>query len=81
MQVTEQTIVSRLRDFGYRITHQKQIIIKNILNNPNSTAKEIYYLSKETVPDINLSTVYRTITALEKSKLLGNRNLSFCSAC
>ncbi len=81
MQINEQTVIARLRDFGYRVTKQKQAIIRNILRNPNSTAKEIYYLSKESVPDIHLSTVYRTVSALERIKVLGRRNIEFCSAC
>ncbi|MBQ9282832.1 MAG: transcriptional repressor [Treponema sp.] len=81
MQVTEQFVISKLRDFGQRITKQKSIVIKNILANPNSTAKEIYYLSKESHPNINLSTVYRTVKTLESIGLLGNRNITFCSVC
>lgn len=79
MQLTEQDVILRLRDFGHRITNQKRVIIKNIMNNPNSTAKEICYLSKQNMPDINLSTVYRTVTMLEKAGLLGERNISLCS--
>lgn len=80
MPVTEQTVCSKLRDLGQRITNQKLIIIRNILNNPNSTAKEIYYLSKASNPAINLSTVYRTVKALEDVGLLGKRNISFCTS-
>ena len=80
MQITEDAVISRLRDSGHRITSQKSTIIRNILDNPNSTAKEIYYLSKEKSPGINLSTVYRTVSELEKIGLLGNRNISFCAA-
>ena len=80
MQLTEDAVISRLRDYGHRITSQKSTIIRNILDNPNSTAKEIYYLSKEKSPGINLSTVYRTVSELEKIGLLGNRNISFCAA-
>ena len=81
MQLTEQHIVAQLRNFGYRITNQKLVIIKNILNNPNSTAKEIFYLSKASAPNINLSTVYRTVRDLEKIGLLGSRNICFSSVC
>ena len=79
--LTEQTVITKLRDGGQRLTKQKLVIIKNIMSNPNSTAKEIYYLSRQSAPNINLSTVYRTVSALEKLGLLGNRNISFCSAC
>ena len=78
LQQMEESVISRLRNFGHRITSQKRIIIKNILNNPDSTIKEIYYLSKKTAPDLNLSTVYRTIKSLEAVGFLGSRNINFC---
>lgn len=81
MQLTEQAIISKLRDVGHRITNQKKVIIKNILSDPNSTAKEIYYLSKTTTPEIHISTVYRTVGELEKIGFLSNRNISICSVC
>ncbi|MBR1536517.1 MAG: transcriptional repressor [Treponema sp.] len=81
MPLTEQFIVSKLREAGRRITNQKRVIIKNILSNQNSTAKEIYYLSKITAPDINISTVYRTVSELEKFGFLSDRNIRICSAC
>ncbi|MBR4374837.1 MAG: transcriptional repressor [Treponema sp.] len=81
MPLTEQFIVSKLREAGRRITNQKRVIIKNILSNQNSTAKEIYYLSKITAPNINISTVYRTVSELEKFGFLSDRNIRICSAC
>ena len=81
MPMTEQNVISTLRNLGKRITKQKSIVIRNIIANPNSTVKEIYYLSKANQPNINLSTVYRVVKSLEEVGLLGNRNICFCPLC
>lgn len=66
----QQNISSR----GGRMTPQRRMILEaleaNQLEHP--TAEELYLLLKPQAPDLNLSTIYRTLRWLESAGLIGS---------
>ena len=59
-------IIARLREKGFRITKQRELLIDIILEENHSCCKEIYVLAHKKDPGIGTATVYRTVTALEQ---------------
>jgi Fe2+ or Zn2+ uptake regulation protein len=64
----------RLRAQGGRLTAQRRLLF-TILDSlgEHPTAEEILLLAREKDPDLNLSTVYRTLRWLEAEKLVSAR--------
>lgn len=62
----KEEIIARLKENGFRITKQRELLIDIILNGNNSCCKEVYYLAQKKDPGIGTATVYRTVDALEK---------------
>jgi len=58
----------RLKARGYRFTGQREAILDILIKNAKEhlTIEEIYNFVKKSNPEIGLSTVYRTLTLLEK---------------
>ncbi|MCJ7717374.1 MAG: transcriptional repressor, partial [Anaerolineales bacterium] len=57
-----QTIIDNLRQRGYRITPQREMIIEAIAHSPQHiTAEEISEKLQEHTRAINIATVYRTL--------------------
>jgi Fur family ferric uptake transcriptional regulator len=64
-------IVDKLREKGLRLTPQRTMIIAAVENsNDHISAEEIYAQVTEKYPDVNISTVYRTLDTLEELKLV-----------
>jgi Fur family ferric uptake transcriptional regulator len=60
-------ISERLRQKGYRLTPQRQMILAAIEgSNEHISAEEIYAGVIEKYPNVNISTVYRTLELLKK---------------
>lgn len=50
---------------------QRNLILDTIINNPvHPTAKEVYEMAREKLPNISLGTVYRNLRALTESCLI-----------
>lgn len=64
----------RLREQGGRLTSQRRLLF-NILDSlsEHPTAEELLTIAREQDPDINLSTVYRTLRWLEAENLVSAR--------
>lgn len=64
----------RLRAQGGRLTAQRRLLF-SILDSlgEHPTAEELLILAQENDPDINLSTVYRTLSWLEAQNLVSTR--------
>jgi Fe2+ or Zn2+ uptake regulation protein len=64
----------RLRAQGGRMTTQRHLIF-SLLDSlgEHPTAEELLILAREQDPDLNLSTVYRTLRWLEAEKLVSSR--------
>jgi len=60
-------ITRRLREKGYRLTPQRLMILEAIEHNDEHiSAEEIYTQVAAKYPDVNISTVYRTLELLKK---------------
>lgn len=78
--MSEEEILQRLREEGYRITNQRRLIIEAILANDCSCCKEIYYQVHKKDPDMGIATVYRMIKTLEEIGIV-DRKIVFKIAC
>lgn len=69
-------IVDKLREKGLRMTPQRIMIIAAVENSNNHiSAEEIYSQVIEKYPDVNISTVYRTLDTLEEMRLVTKTDL------
>ena len=79
-------IVSKLSKLGYRLTPQRMMIVSAIENSEDHiSADEIYSQIVAKYPNINISTVYRTLELLKRLGLvtetdLGEGRVSYHSA-
>ena len=65
-RMQRERIIKELRERGYRITRQRQVLIDIILENECSSCKEIFYKASQEDENIGVATVYRMINALEE---------------
>lgn len=65
-------ICGKLKDKEYKLTPQRRIILKVIMEKDKRhlSAEEIYSIVKESFPDIGLATVYRTLDLLAELGIL-----------
>lgn len=65
-------ICNHLRNHAYKLTPQRQTILKTFLDHPDEhlSAEDIYNLVKPLYPDIGLATVYRTLDILAELGIL-----------
>ncbi len=64
-------MVGRLRELGYRLTPQRAMIVSAIENSDDHiSAEEIYAQIVAKYPQVNISTVYRTLELLKQLGLV-----------
>ncbi len=69
-------IVSKLSELGYRLTPQRIMIVSAIENSDNHiSAEEIYAQVVAKYPNVNISTVYRTLELLKRLGLVTETDL------
>lgn len=54
-----------MRELGYRITSQRKYVVSALLENPNSTCKELSFFLKHQKVRVSQASIYRTIKELE----------------
>lgn len=60
-----QTFIDALRSQGFRITHQRQIIVEAIAHSGNHVdAEDVFAHVQRITPSANIATVYRTLDLL-----------------
>lgn len=60
-----QTYINALRNLGYRITPQREMIVEALAHSPHHmTAEEIYAQVHERARAVNIATIYRTLDLL-----------------
>jgi len=65
-------VTQKLHASGGRMTAQRRLILETLARcSDHPTAEEIYRRVRSQVPDINLSTVYRTLRWLEELGVIG----------
>jgi Fur family ferric uptake transcriptional regulator len=58
-------IIYFLRNNGYRLTQQRELIIEAFINsNRHMTAEDVFELTSQEHPSINIATIYRTLNML-----------------
>ena len=69
-------IISKLGEKGYRLTPQRRMILSAIENSDDHiSAEEIYAQIAAKYPNINISTVYRTLELLKRLSLVTETDL------
>jgi len=70
------SIVDKLSELGYRLTPQRVMILSAIENSDNHiSAEEIYAQIVAKFPQVNISTVYRTLELLKQLGLVTETDL------
>ncbi len=72
-QVQKEIVIQKLKEQGYRITKQRQIILDIILGNDCSCCKEIYYKASLIDKGIGMATVYRLVSVLEEIGVISRK--------
>ncbi|WP_205474163.1 Fur family transcriptional regulator [Nocardioides sp. SYSU D00038] len=67
---------SRLREQGYRLTPQRELILAAVETLGHATPDEVLAEARRTAPSVNASTVYRTLEVLEGLGLVRHAHLS-----
>lgn len=73
--MSEEMVIGRLKQKGYRITRQRRLIIHTILEGECSCCKEIYYQVHEKDDTVGIATVYRMVKTLEEAGVIDRRNM------
>ena len=63
--IQKDKIIDKLRDNGYKITRQRDMLLDIILSEECSNCKEIYYKALDKNKKIGIATIYRMLSALE----------------
>ncbi|WP_374213498.1 Fur family transcriptional regulator [Streptomyces sp. G1] len=66
---------SDLRQRGYRLTPQRQLVLEAVDALEHATPDEILVEVRKTASGVNISTVYRTLELLEELKLVSHAHL------
>jgi Fur family transcriptional regulator, ferric uptake regulator len=70
------TLLEQLRQRGYRITPQREMIIQALAQvGDHATAEEIYAQVKDRSSAVNIATIYRTLDTLAVEGLICRTNL------
>jgi len=65
----------RLREHGFRITPQRQLVLEAVETLRHGTPEEILVEVQQTASGVNLSTVYRTLEVLEAVGLVTHAHI------
>ncbi|MGW4649235.1 Fur family transcriptional regulator [Kitasatospora sp. NPDC004289] len=64
-----------LRERGYRLTPQRQLVLEAVDRLDHATPDDILHEVRKTASGINISTVYRTLELLEELRLVSHAHL------
>jgi len=65
----------RLREQGFRITPQRQLVLESVNQLGHGTPEEILSSVQKTASGVNLSTIYRTLEVLENVGLITHTHI------
>lgn len=70
------SITAKLKERGYRLTPQRALVLEAIEHSRDHiSAEEIYAKVVQRYPEVNISTIYRTLTLLERLGLVTQTDL------
>jgi Fur family transcriptional regulator, ferric uptake regulator len=64
-----------LRDYGFRITPQRQLVLEAVNSLGHATPEELLNEVQKTAGAVNLSTIYRTLEVLEQVGLVTHAHI------
>jgi Fur family ferric uptake transcriptional regulator len=64
-----------LRDYGFRITPQRQLVLEAVNTLGHATPEELLTEVQKTAAAVNLSTIYRTLEVLEQVGLVTHAHI------
>jgi Fur family ferric uptake transcriptional regulator len=64
-----------LRDYGFRITPQRQLVLQAVNSLGHATPEELLTEVQKTAGAVNLSTIYRTLEVLEQVGLVTHAHI------
>jgi len=64
-----------LRDYGFRITPQRQLVLEAVNSLGHATPEELLTEVQKTAGAVNLSTIYRTLEVLEQVGLVTHAHI------
>ncbi|MBC6720742.1 transcriptional repressor [Treponema sp. Marseille-Q4130] len=64
-------ILASFREHGMRVTSQRKRLVSIILQNPDLSPKEIFYIAQKKDSSIGRATVYRLIRLLQELGYIG----------
>jgi Fur family ferric uptake transcriptional regulator len=64
-----------LRDYGFRITPQRQLVLQAVNSLGHATPEELLTEVQKTAAAVNLSTIYRTLEVLEQVGLVTHAHI------
>jgi Fur family ferric uptake transcriptional regulator len=67
--------MTRLRERGFRITPQRQLVLEAVESLGHGTPEEILTEVQRTASGVNLSTIYRTLEVLEEVGLITHAHI------
>lgn len=73
--MTGSTLQAQLRERGYRLTPQRQLVLEAVSELQHGTPEEICAAVRRTAAGINITTVYRTLELLEGLDLVTHTHL------
>lgn len=79
--IQKDIMIQKLREYGCRITKQRQILLDIILEQECTSCKEMYYKANAIDPSIGVATVYRMVGVLEEIGIFSRKNLYKVSCC
>lgn len=74
-EMKKELILERLKEKGFRLTSQREILIDIILQEQCTSCKEIYYKALKMDSQIGIATVYRMINILEEINAINRQNM------
>lgn len=74
-EMQKELVIQKLREKGFRITKQRQMLLDVILQEECASCKEIYYKAKKEDVRIGTATIYRMINLLEEIGVISRKNM------
>lgn len=74
-RMQKEPILRKLRESGYRITPQRELLIRILMNEECSSCKELYYRAAREDEKIGIATVYRMLAVLERIGVISRKGI------
>jgi Fur family ferric uptake transcriptional regulator len=74
--MSESSLAEMLRSRGLRLTAQRQLILKAVMDLGHATPEQVHNAVREVAAGVNITTIYRTLELLERLGLVTHTHLS-----